>query len=57
MYEYKLAAYFCRMIYAKGGVRMYVHKSLEVESVDKENYCKEKDFEACAIKLRRNYQT
>ena len=45
------------MIYAKGGVRMYVHKSLEVESVDKENYCKEKDFEACAIKLRRNYQT
>ena len=57
MYEYKLATYFCRMLYAKGGVCMYVHKSLEVESVDKENYCKEKDFEACAIKLRRNYQT
>jgi len=44
MYEYKLAAYFCRMLYAKGGVCMYVHKSLEVESVDIGNYCKEKDL-------------
>jgi len=34
LYEYKLAAYFCRMLYAKGGVCMYVHQSLEVESVE-----------------------
>jgi len=50
MYEYKLAAYICRMLYAKGGVCMYVHRSLELESVDTGNYCKEKGFEACAIK-------
>jgi exonuclease III len=54
MYEYKLAAYFCRTSYAKGGVCMYVHKSLKIESVDIENYCTEKDFEACAIKLNLN---
>ena len=42
MYEYKLAAYFCRKLYAKGDVHMYVHKSMEVESVDIGNYCKEK---------------
>jgi len=51
MDEYKLAAYFCRMLYAKGGVCMYVHKSLEAVSVDIESYCKEKDLESCAIKL------
>jgi hypothetical protein len=33
---------------------MYVHKSLEIDSIDIENYCKEKDLEACAIKLNLN---
>jgi exonuclease III len=54
MYKYKMAAYFCRTSYAKGGVCMYVHKSLKIESVDIESYCKEKDLEACAIKLNLN---
>lgn len=52
--EYRLAAKFCRTLYAKGGVCMYVHKCLEIVSIDIENYCKEKDFEACAIKLNLN---
>ena len=30
---------------------MYVHTNLEAESVDIESYCKEKDLEACVIKL------
>jgi hypothetical protein len=33
---------------------MYVHKSLEIESIDIENYCKEKDLEDCAIKRNLN---
>ena len=54
MNEYKLVANFCRTAYAKGGVCMCVHKCLETISIDIENYCKEKDFEACAIKLNLN---
>jgi len=54
MNEYKLAANFCRTAYAKGGVCIYVHKCLETVSIDIENCCKGKDFEACAIKLNLN---
>ena len=52
--KYNLAATFCRITYAKGGICMYVHKGLEIISTDIENYCKEKDFEACAIKPNLN---
>ena len=31
-----------------------MHKSLKYEGVDIRNYCKEKDLEACAIKLNLN---
>ena len=54
MNEYKLAANFCRTAYATGGVCMYVHKCLEFVNINIENCCKEKDFEACAIKLNLN---
>ena len=53
--DYKLATYFCRTSYAKGGACMYVHKSIKNESVDIENYCKEKHLEACATKLTPNF--
>jgi len=46
--DYNLATY------AKGGAHIYVHKSLNFEGVDIGNYCKEKDLEACAIKLNLN---
>jgi hypothetical protein len=52
--EYKLADHFCRSLYAKGGVCMYAHKSLETESINIEKYVKEKYLEACAIKLKLN---
>ena len=35
-------------------VPVYMHKSLNFEGVDIGNYCKEKDLEACAIKLNLN---
>jgi hypothetical protein len=53
--DYKLAAYFCRTLYVKGGVCTYVHKSLKVETIDIVNHCKEKDLEVCAIKLNLNF--
>jgi len=54
MNDYKLATYFCGTSFAKGGICIYVHKSLKIESVDIENYCKEKDLEASATKLTPN---
>jgi hypothetical protein len=54
MNEYNLAAYFCRTSYAKGGVCTYMHKSLKSESINIEKYVKEKDLEACGIKLKLN---
>ena len=52
--DYNLATCFCRTSYAKGGACIYVHKSLNFESVDIGNYCKGKDLEACAIRLNLN---
>ena len=52
--DYNLATYFCRTSYAKWGACIYVHKSVNCEGVDIKNYCKEKDLEACAIKLKLN---
>ena len=49
-----MATYFYRTSYAKGGACIYVHKSLNYEGVDIKNYCKEKDLEACPIKLKLN---
>jgi hypothetical protein len=51
---YKLAANFCRTSSAKEGVCMYVHKSLEIDTMDTGNYCKQKYLEACATKLNIN---
>jgi len=52
--EYNLGAYFCRTSCTKGGVCTYVHKSLNLENLDLEQYCTEKDFEVCAVKLDLN---
>jgi hypothetical protein len=52
--EYKLADHFCRSSYSKGGVCMYAYKSLETGSINIEKCVKEKDVEACAIKLKLN---
>ena len=52
--DYKLAAYFCRTSYAKGGVCTYALKSLKVGTINIETQCKEKDLELAAIKLSLN---
>ena len=44
-------AQFCRVLHEKGGVIIYVQNNLKFTNIDLSDYCKEKDFEACAIKL------
>ena len=49
--NYKLGAHFCRTNYRNGGACIYIHESLQFSNVDTQKYCKEKDFEACTVKL------
>ena len=44
-------AQFCRVLHEKGGVIVYVQNNLKFTNIDLSEYCEEKDFEACAIKL------
>jgi hypothetical protein len=48
---YILAAKYCRNKLKLGGVCIYVYKSLSFTMTDIEKYCKEQNFEVCAIKL------
>jgi hypothetical protein len=49
---YSLEAGFSRSLYAKGGVCILVQEGLKFTSTDLATYCKNKDFEICAVKLR-----
>jgi exonuclease III len=46
-----LGTYYCREQYEKGGVAIYIHKSIQCTEVSIDTYCKEKDIEICAIKF------
>ena len=46
-----LGASFCRASSAMGGVCIYLHKSLEFDSVSINDLCRHKDIEACALKV------
>ena len=49
--QYTLGASFCRKKYKCGGVCIYICKYFQFSTINLENYCKEKDFEICALKL------
>jgi exonuclease III len=51
---YTAGAQYCRVLHEKGGVIIYVHNNLKFTNIDLSRYCKEKDFEVCAIKLTVN---
>ena len=53
-YNYKLGVSYCRTLYEKVGVCIYVQESLRYVRIDLEKYCKDKDFEVCAIKIHFN---
>jgi hypothetical protein len=48
--SYKLGANYCRTLYKNRGVSIYVQKKFKYIKIDFNEYCKDKDFEACAIK-------
>jgi len=48
---------FCRSHFEKGGVVMYIHNTLKFTNIDLSKYCKEKDIEICAVKLKLNDTT
>jgi exonuclease III len=52
--NYKLGASYCRTLYEKGGVCIFVEESLKYVKIDLEKYCKDKEFEVCAIKFHFN---
>jgi hypothetical protein len=51
---YTAGAQYCRVLHEEGGVIIYVHNNLKFTNIDLSKYCKEKDFETCAIKLTVN---
>jgi len=50
--QYTLGASFCRQKYKHGGACIYVSKDIQFNSINLEQYNKEKDLEICALKLR-----
>jgi hypothetical protein len=48
---YTIGAQFCRVLYERGGVIIYVHSSSQYMNIDLSEYCKEKYIEICAVKL------
>jgi hypothetical protein len=48
---YKLSTKFCRHQYKNGAVCIFVHESIDFDSVSNHHICKEKDLEICAGKL------
>jgi hypothetical protein len=52
--SYKLGISYCRTLYEKEGVCIFVQGSLRYISIDLERQCNDKDFKICAIKTYLN---
>jgi len=48
---YKLGTKFCRHQYKNRGVYIFVHESIDFDSISTHPTCKEKDLEICSVKL------
>jgi hypothetical protein len=46
------SAKYCRNSMEKGGVRVFVQKNLKFTDINVDEYCLDKDTEACALKLK-----
>ena len=55
--NYKLGVSYCRTLYEKRGVHIFVQESLRYVKIDVEKHCKDKDFEVCAIKIHLNMKS
>jgi hypothetical protein len=50
--NYSLGAKFCRNTFRNGGVYIFTHESIQFTNINLNKFCKEKDLEICAVKLR-----
>jgi len=46
-----LGASFCRQTYKNGGAYIYISKDIQFNTINLDQYNKEKDLEICALKL------
>jgi len=57
MDEFKLGAIFCRESLESGGVSIFVHDTLQCTNIHLDEFCKEQDIEARAVKINLLYLT
>jgi exonuclease III len=55
--EYNLGTEFCRQSFHKGGVCMYILKRFPFSVLNLTEHCRDKDLEACAVKLNLSLMT
>ena len=55
LHNYNLRAKFCRNKFKKGGVCIFTHDSIQCSEINLNKFCKEKDFEICAIELHLQF--
>jgi hypothetical protein len=53
--NYSLGASYCRKTFLKGGVSIFVYRSLKYNTINTGKYNTGKDIEACAIQLDRTF--
>ena len=51
MDQYKLGAKLCRESLKNGGVSIFVHDTLQCTNINLDEFCKEQDNEACAVRI------
>jgi hypothetical protein len=52
--NYKVGVIYCKTLYEKGIVCIFVQESFRYVRIDLQKYCNDKDFEVCAIKIYSN---
>jgi hypothetical protein len=50
--HFKLGSKFCRHEFKNEGVCIFIHEDLDFFSISLDKYCKEKDIEVCAVRLK-----
>ena len=53
--NYSLGATYCRKTFLKGGVSIFVYRNLKYSNINIDEYNRDKDIEACAIKLESTF--
>jgi exonuclease III len=52
---YRLGAAYCRKAVKRGGVCIFVKKTLKYSVIDLDKYCKDQDTEVCVLKLKSTF--